>query len=375
MESYVQKLHPAWTVDNLSININTTDVPMENLLSYEVAFTGSSIIGFISFMDNDDLVSKMPISVGGFIEIGFTSQMQTKYLSPSNYTKKYTITKVGSTIQVMHNIVSLEFEDFNTTKLKTSYISKSYTDITPADMMSKYVTELQLENVLIAGKETEDNVSIHTPAHMSASEFLNKDLEYRGYELIQDRYNSYIVHNSHRYPEKAVSTGEFFEYMPKDQASRAQVLEYKVSGFDMEALQKSIPTITSNINMEKISQEKINTKVIVAESNSTAQVGGIPVTELLNNSGAKLSGGYSDGDPDNVTKELKNLQKMSIWVPGWNGNRLGMSVKIELPKPININQSENSETYSGIWIVNQVRDKIINSYFIQELFVSRAGNA
>ena len=120
--------------------------------------------------------------------------------------------------------------------------------------------------------------------------------------------------------------------------------------------------------------DKMSTISTTTLSSNSGTIGGVNVTELQVQTGKKQSTSTNSSVTETtLSKDLKNLQQMSIWVPGWNGNRLGMKVKIELPKPIHLNQYEDDESYSGEWVVNKVRDKIMNSYFIQELFVSRAG--
>ena len=64
---------------------------------------------------------------------------------------------------------------------------------------------------------------------------------------------------------------------------------------------------------------------------------------------------------------------MSIWVPGCNNNKIGMKIEVEMPRPAELKQHEDDPSLSGKWVVNKVRDKIIRSYFIQELYLSRAG--
>lgn len=171
--------------------------------------------------------------------------------------------------------------------------------------------------------------------------------------------------------EKAVSTGEFFEYKPSDIYSRAQVIEYDTKGFDISALENTIPSVTNEINNENTNQKELNVKTTTTTPKG-GKVAGYNAQDLQVVTGEKQSSSYNMNS-EQLTKDLKNLQEMSIWVPGWNGNRLGMTVEVELPRPINLDQTEENQVYKGKWVVNKVRDKIISSYFVQELFLSRAG--
>ncbi len=132
-----------------------------------------------------------------------------------------------------------------------------------------------------------------------------------------------------------------------------------------------MPVQANEINNEN--QNDVEMDIITELSKPVAGlIGGIKAIDRLNFSGQKQQVTHNKQN-DTMTKSLKDLQKMSIWVPGWNGNRLGKKVTVELPRPVQYNQSENDPTFKGKWVVQKVRDKIINSYFIQELFLARDG--
>lgn len=373
----LQKLDISWTVDDMFINFNDMkDLRINDLLTYEVMWYGKEVHGVISFRDMENISENGYLTVGGFITIGYTSQADSISLEPATFEKKFVITKV--TGEDDNNgkakLIEVEFKDTIIQQMKLSYLSKGYSGKTEKEIYEDYFKSIGIEDEInFVMNENSEVTNSLIPAHISAYEHLSKDWEYRGLSLIQDRYASYLVHDSHRTNDKAISTGEFFEYKPKDYTSRAQVIEYNIKGFDMTALENSIPSAGASINNENANKDEMNTKVI--DSTGTGgSVAGISVKDLAVGRGRKQSGTmHSSANVDTLTKDLKNLQEMSIWVPGWNGNRLGMKVKVELPRPLHIDQSEDNEAFSGEWVVNKVRDKIINSYFIQELFLSRAG--
>ncbi len=374
-----QTLQEAWQVKDMFVIFNEMQdggniLEWRSLLSYEVMWAGSEVYGVITFTDADNYLENLPLSIGGFLSISHTSQPGTKYGKEAKFEKTFVITSVKSADGAAGNtkVVEINFEDMITKKLKSAYESIVYDDMPPSDALSNRYRDLGVKNLVVAANTNEKNTTIITPSHISAHEYTNEENNYRGYNFIQDRHTSYLVHDSHMTNQQAKSTNEIFEYQPADVQSRAQVLEYVTDGFDMKALEASIPT-----NANAISNESTQGETMDITAGMTTPVGGtisnsIKSTDLLVVTGEKQHAGYNKSNAT-LSKELKNLQKMSIWVPGWNGNRLGMSVQVEMPRPVHINQSEENEIYKGNWIVNKVRDKIISSYFVQELFLSRAG--
>ena len=155
-------------------------------------------------------------------------------------------------------------------------------------------------------------------------------------------------------------TGEIFDFKTRDYFSRTNIIEYDLGGIDTNVLMDTAPTATLKTGTSKAEQNGANNMMQVDYK----------ISEQVSSMRAIMGQKTSDGN-DSAGASIGNLQKMSIWVPGWNGNRMLMTVKVELPRPITTEQSENSEVASGEWVVEGVRDKIISGYFIQELFLTK----
>ena len=374
------KFADCWQTNDLQIWFNSENgdtnsiLQNNNLLTYEVMWGDPTIIGIISFIDTQEMQKQIPLSIGGFVDIQFTSQEHTKIGEPAKFSKKFYITSVHTSegdSRGTSKIVTCNLVDIDSQKLKSSYLSDSYDKMKPMDVFKEIFKkhEIIIEDFADAAEKV---ASIIIPNHINTYEFLSNELAYRGYKFIQDRLGSTLIHDTFLTTKKAVQVGEVFEYKPKLWWTRFQVIEYNIEGFNLEALEKSIPVSSNQINNENQNQEEMD--VITKLSKPLGGIiGGIKATDRHNFSGKKQEVTYSKTD-ETTTKTLKDLQKMSIWVPGWNGNRLGKKVTVELPRPAEYNQSEDDPTYKGEWVVNRVRDKIINSYFIQELFLSRDGS-
>lgn len=374
--SLLEKLQPEWQVHDLYILINTTELRNRDLLTYEVMWYGDEVHGIVSFQDIQNFQDSIKIDVGGFIKVGFTSQ--EKFSNPAPWEQTFVITKVNyadGDKTLKSKICEVHFKDTVTQQLKLSYISTSYINKTQDEIYSDLFTKMNLTPPIMAVNPDGKTNSILTPAHMSMKENLKHSWDEEGLSFMQDRHTSYLVHDVNRTNDKAKHTGEFFEYKPKDYWTRAQVIEYKIKGFDMESLEKSIPSIGNDINNSTARSDEVSVKTNKQESKSGTLGGGTTkISDLYSGVGQKQNAGiYSTKSTETLTKDIKDIQEMSIWVPGWNGNRLGMKVRVEIPNPTHIVQDEHSEAYTGDWIVNKVRDKIISSYFVQELFLSRAG--
>jgi len=118
--------------------------------------------------------------------------------------------------------------------------------------------------------------------------------------------------------------------------------------------------------------ENMSTETELTEHGNKTKIAGRKTGELSPTHGVKTSADYN---PDSLRKSLQTAQTCKIWVPGWNGNRMNKKVNVELPKTSSVNQDTNDELFTGEWIVYKTRDKIINSYFVQELFLRRIGTA
>ena len=95
------------------------------------------------------------------------------------------------------------------------------------------------------------------------------------------------------------------------------------------------------------------------------------------NSKMIASRGEKQGNRSNTELQyfsaLSKASECSIWVPGRNINRVGMTVEVNFPRPKFYKNSEYDTQFSGDWEVTYARDKIIGQYFVQELFLRRPG--
>ena len=366
-------LHEAWTVDDMIVEINGLPLYITSLLTYEILWTGRGIKGIISFIDYQNFQANGALDSGGIIKISYTSQKGSNYGSEAPMTLMMSIDKVDIGKED-NQVVTLQLKDILSSSLSVNFLNKSYKDMTPGDMLQQYTKDLGIENVVFAGpKETKEiKLDVSTPANLSGYEVLNSTTKKSGYNIIQDRTYTGVIHDENLHDELAVHTGETFYYRPKEDYTRFQVIDYKLNGFNLEALERSCAVETNKLTIDNSGQgEILNPTADGLMAPTTGEISNKPISESMGQKGLKMDSRISSSS---ISKDLNNLQTMSIWVPGWNGNRLGQKVTVELPRPENSTQSQNSETFSGDWVVERVLDKIVSSYFIQQLLLRRAGS-
>ncbi len=374
----VNQLHEAWQSNDFIANFNNLhEIRVENVVDYECMWYGKEakqVLAVMTFIDTEELLKNMPLVVGGFVKISYTSQEHTKIGKPLPFSKDFYITKVRQVKEDERNAVSsvtIEMIDIVSQKLKSDYSNKAFPETKPMTVFEEVLEKFKIPDLEFLPDLTEAIVNITVPAHKNAFDFFTDELSYRGYNFIQDKFKKYLVHDTDITDSKAASTGEYFEYKPSLEHTRFQVLAYNGEGFNLSALEESVPVDMNKINNENQNQKEMDIAIEVAKVDTT-KLATVSLKDRVNVSGFKQGNTYNKNNSTEM-KNLKEAQEMSIWVPGCNNNKIGMKIEVEMPRPAEYKQNTDDPSLSGKWVVNKVRDKIIRSYFIQELYLSRAG--
>lgn len=372
------KLDPAWTVDDLYVEIRnqktSVHILTEDVLTYEVLWEDDDVHGVLSFTDYYDVASTYKLYLGGELEISFTSQKGSRSLPEAPFHRIFKITNVR-VIPDDTPIMEIEFEELSVIESKQMYGSEVY-EGKPAEHITKLAQSAGFKDVIVAGPELIKEIphTIITPAHKPVGEVLGAMLQEHGYQMIFDKQGTYIVHKENLRDDKLEHTGEIFYYQPVKYWIRNQVIEYSLpNGFNFNAIQESVATDTTQIDYQQAQQEDSNLKATPLIPNVSNTLQGVPVKELPKSAGQRQGGTTGESSLIEYQDKINKLQTMRIWVPGWNGNRQGKKITVEMPVPKYVNQNNPDTTVSGDWVVYKTRDKIISSYYIQELFLRRAG--
>ncbi len=371
-----QHLHPAWSVDDFFITLND-DMIMNpaTILTFETLFTGKRTHGVYSYRDTANMFETHNLSIGGKITVEHTSQKGSKKGPEVEYKQNFTITRVTSSDINSERIVTVEFEDTLTYQLSNSYTNAKFDETLPMDMYK------ELLGVAAEGITFVDSILGMPEAKAlfstgdSALKNLTTDFAHRGFNLVQDKLNTFIVHDDQMTCDKLKSTGEFFSCLQKPEFSRFNIIDYEIGSIDYEVLNSVSTTRTNNIEPELIGNEKISVKTTPAPPNCGGELSkSTNIIDMLRGEGQKQSNGKSFANAATLTKNMKNAQTLIIWVPGCNNEKLHKTIEVEIPNPKGHDTTRGDENMSGVWEIWQVRDKIISSIFIQQLFLRRGGS-
>ena len=380
-QGLTSKLTPAWTVTNYFITINGCDLRMEDVLDLEIMFGGSTIPAILTIQDSDAHLTgengKVPIAVGGSVHIEYDS------IGNCHYEDDFTITKVNfATDDRNRKLVVILMEDTDTVKSKSSYISKGYPGKTHSEVIQEHRKEIGTKKELIVAepehqKQKKQNVVI--PAHQNNHDTIEKMNEHNGYDIVKDKEKHYLVHKEQKTFDKLKFNREIFEYDIANPFSVHRILQFNFKGFDLDKMLKAIPARTStqnhqgevNANKEK-DGVKAEPKAKGKNLSNSGTIGGTEVGKAIKFKGERQAD-VNQSNENQTFNILQNLGEGSIWVPGMNKDRVGYKIQIVFPKPIGYEQVGDSDQYTTEWEVYAVRDKLIKTYFVQELFVRNPG--
>ncbi len=371
-----QHLHPAWSVDDFFITLN--DVMIMNpatVLSFEILYTGKKTIGACTYRDTANMFETHNFSTGVKITVEYTSQKGSQKGPEVEYKQNFAITKVSSSDYNSEKIIIIEFEDLLTNQLSQGYINARFDATLPMDMYKELLGPVASEMTFVDSEFGMPEAKALFSTGKSILENLESDFAYRGFNLVQDKINSYIVHDDQMTCNKLKSTGEFFSCLQKPEWSRFNIIDYEIGSIDYDLLKSINTTRTNNIQPELIGDEKITVKTTAAPPQCHGQLTKTTTSnDMIRGKGQKQSNGNAFSSAATLTKDMKNLQTLVIWVPGCNNEKLHKTIEVEIPLPKGHDTSRGDENMSGVWEVWQVRDKIISSIFIQQLFLRRAGS-
>ncbi len=216
------------------------------------------------------------------------------------------------------------------------------------------------------------------PAHIDSGEFLDKLMDHTGLAMVLDKFESAIV-PIEAFIGDILSTTEEFVFSQKPYYSRQQIIEYKIDGYSSEAADNLGPKIDSNSQTDD-PLGKLSTALTKTDpAKMLKQLGGqlangTKIADMSFGEGVKYTiGGTAGPNPAQASIDALNLQKMEIWVPGANINRLNKKISVELPTDI-FAKTGTQDTFRGDWIVYRMIDVIVDTIFIQKLFLRRASS-
>lgn len=377
MAGFSNKLTEAWAVDDYYVEINGCELHVNDIVDYEAVFGGECINAVITFIDTLGFAPGSPqgsasLAVGGFVDIGYVSAGSCEFEA------EYVIKKIHQRVDKQNKrLITLELMDVNTAKMKSSFVNKGYPNQKYSSALESHLEELSVTGIDIITTTSESIVNAVIPASMSFYDHIVAETKEKGMKVIRDKSVGYVVPQEQMTQDKLVQTNEEFEYDTSNIHSFWRILQYNVEGFNMDSLLASIPTKETSITSVNSASNANTNKGISGETQekettSTKTLAGTSIKDNVTYQGQKLANVQTPGSGE-YFKAIESAQKASIWVPGMNYDRVGKKIIVNFPKPTYVNNDEYDEVLSGEWEIYLVRDKIIKEFFIQELFIRRAG--
>jgi hypothetical protein len=386
--TFSSKVTHAWALRDMYVNLNGSELCDIDIVDYECLYGGCQVPATLSFVDTKghttgDKNKAGNIGVGGFVDIGFITS------DGCEHEESFVITKVSTENNTRNQkLVKLQLEDLETRNMKGSYKTKGYPGEKFTNVIKSHMKEIG-NDALRFGKEfitavpkdiKEIGMNIVVPGHMNFHDFLTTEIKDRGFSFIKDRAMNYLVHDSHKEFDNLLDSKNIFEYDSLNAFDFNRIVQFNLEGFDMESFLCSIPTSNTSLTLQdagtdtavkgqKGADSKISKKD-PKESKSTVKVSGIKNTDIVSTRGLKQ--GSQVGKNQQYFETLNNAQKCSIWVPGRVDNLVGKKVQVVFPKPTYY-ASDSDKLFTGYWEVYLVRDKVMGSFYLNELFLRRPG--
>ena len=372
------KLTEAYALKDFYFEYNGCEIDEADLVDFECLFGGPIKKASFLFIDNAGYTSGIAkettkIQAGGFIKVGYTDS------KGCDAKLDFVISKVVSSVDKKNQkLVQLLLQDTQSRNMMGSYVAKGYPETKFSEVIEKHLKELKVEGISIDKPDAEEALNMVIPAHKNFFTVFMQSIKEKNYQFRTDKFASYLVHNSKQEFKKLKSSKETFDY-DIDALSLARILQYDIKGYDMNAYLASVPvknlamdhsTALSKDNRDGVDQKEQKREIKKSENDTMVGKGVL-------NSKMVASRGIKQGNRSNTQLQyfsaLSRANECSIWVPGRNINRVGMTVEVNFPRPKFYKSSEYDSEFSGDWEVTFVRDKIISSYFVQELFLRRPG--
>jgi len=383
------KLTEAWQLRDMYVKLNDVELCDIDVIDYECVYGGCQVPAQLKFIDSKgyttgDSPEAANLTIGGFVEVGFTTA------DGCDHKELFSIKDIiMNTNKHNQKMVTLKLEDAETRNMKGAFKVKGYPGKKFSEAVQSHMKEIG-NDALRAGKELvvaapkmiqEKALNLVVPGHLNFHEFLNIELKERGFHYIKDRAMNYLVHEEHKEFGKLLHTGNVFEFDAVNEFDFNRIVQFDIAGYSSEVFHCALST--SNTSLDPIdanSDEAVKgtqgtdskiSKKNAEKSQNDMDVSGVKMSEMANIGRGSKQGSQIGGNQQ-YFNNLSNANKASIWVPGRVDNLIGKMIKAIFPKPTYY-ATQNDHLFTGDWEVYLVRDKIINGFFMNELFLRRPG--
>ena len=353
---------------SFEIRINTVLVKEEYIKDFQVNY-GKEVKGYLSFIDNTGVLELSPLTLGA-IQVVLTDSLGSKI------TRKYIITEVKSVRPGNNSItIDIEFEDPDTFKLKTAYISRSFKNKTMLEIIEDvFNNDLKIEAEFNNKTEGYKYEYFVTPANMNFYEFLIKQEEISDFKFFTDRGGFvFAPRDAFNFPKLSDLKEEVFNFMQEKPYWR--ILEYKGIISNVKDIRSCVDGLVSNPDVEDLKYDplKITLKDIYEEQKLNGSTGlkDQAIPDIIKFKGKKQGNHIFATPIKGYDKDLRdvisNTQEISIVVQGVLSVRMYGKILLNLPRVTFFGDKNPASVFSGKFVVVGVVDKILSGKYFQVL--------
>jgi len=353
--------------NELKILVNNIEIRHREMLDFQIDY-GKEERGYISFVDSLGIVELAPLSFG-VIEVYFIDKLKAEQ------TKRYIITKV-ETIRAKNNSINidLEFEEEDTYKLKTAFISKSFKDFSILEIIESLLNDLKIKAEINNKDKIKKYEFFVTPGNISVYDFILKQSKIDDFNFFVDRMG-YVFSDRDSFDFSKSKSLKESDFSFTNKMPYWRILEYKGKISNIEEIRNCVNSDLTNPNIEDLKYDSKDLKILdIYETQKLNDYSGIAdstIPDIFSNFGKKqINHIYKTsilGDNIDFREYMKSTQSISIAVQGVLSVRMYGSINIKIPRASITKNSKNDSIFSGKFIVTKVVDKIMGDKYFQIL--------
>jgi len=370
MNNVIPNLSESAQVSDLFITINGVSLRSQNMLEIQINHKDYKK-GRLSFIDTYNVSEFAPLT-RPIITLSWKDASDTLY-------KEDFIGTETEIIRLKDNraTVIVRFEEVTLNVLKSTYVSKAFSNMTMLSMLQNIFTERGISAHISKG--VSDNVYEHFvfPANMSLYEFIEKNKLHSNIRSISTRKGIlFTSRDSLSYgglpPTDDVpltlnynSNNPFWNILEYRALSNPRNVTNAAKGFINHINASNIGYYPDTVSIEKAYESEIVNGFMGIKDKTLPEV----ISTIGNKEIDSLYNNQIQGDTEDYRDIINTNHDVTLAIQGLNVDRLYTRVKIDIPRPASIDIPQSDEVYSVEGVITEIIDKIMGGVFSQIITV------
>jgi len=355
--------------NTLQLSVNGVIIDDKSIIDLQINYSKEEK-GFLSFTDSIGIIEIAPLSFG-IIDMLLIDSIKNKI------TKKYIITK-AETIRTDNNLltIDIEFEEYDTYRLKNTFISRSYKELNILEIIEKVFNELEIDSEFIDKDKIDKYEYFAIPGNISFYDFILKHSKIADFDFYVDRIGwIFGSKDSFNFSNLKVIKEDIFSFTSKNPFWK--ILEYKGDFSNIKEVRKCTDMYLTNPDIMDLKYKpdiiKISDIYETQKLNNGTGFKNKVISDLITNIGEKQTNHIYNtpikGDNIDYREYIKKSQDISIAVQGVLSIRMYGVINIDLPRSTSNNDSNPDSVFSGKFVVTDVVDKFMAGKYLQILYL------